>query len=166
LDFGVLSPTLVYNCYFVPALCKNVAQYLQGGTTGTFHYDRDKARKTCRRGQSCPDRTWILTPRIDAPGPEALYGHRCPEADQPGTFWYSIYKKDGPLELTSQADVTIFRKDDIPDKNRIGTKGPAKRPADADDVVTYTYTKTGAILSCDEFPAARLVQILSWKFLR
>lgn len=97
-DYGILRPKLVYNCAYVPSLCKNVQQYLGVGvTTTTLHYDRlrpadsrDDSRDQARRDTVC-DGGWIDRRRTDGlAGPGS---GRCPEADQP--YW--IYNKAGTV---------------------------------------------------------------------
>ncbi len=96
-DYGVLMPTMVYNCAYMPAICKNVKKYSGylpvAGQERTFHYDRDlnvaKARKrlTARRKAVYPD-DWIKEPG------------RCPESDQPDWTGYlnEVGTKFGPYK--------------------------------------------------------------------
>ena len=94
-DYGVLMPTMVYNCAYMPSICKNIKNYLGSlpvaGQEHTFHYDRDpqhansrKKRKDTRRDAVCPD-NWIRD--------------RCPESDQPDwTGYINDGTKFGPYK--------------------------------------------------------------------
>ncbi|KAK0721154.1 hypothetical protein B0H67DRAFT_213195 [Lasiosphaeris hirsuta] len=48
-DYGHMKPTMVYNCSYMAAICKNIENYLGGlpNTVGgvTFHSDKNKGRK-------------------------------------------------------------------------------------------------------------------------
>ncbi len=138
-----LRPTLVYNCAHVPALCNNVRNYLGSQTTARLHFDRYRpqaptgqllrSRKDERRGQSCPT-NWIDT-------------HGCPELNQPQ--WKST-------ENPFLQDAILWRnKADVPDKSRLARKND-KRDSDG-NIKEPKYIKLGAVLSCDEWPAARCV---------
>jgi hypothetical protein len=65
------QPTLIYNCGKLPAICSNVAQRNQLGTTFDLHFDKNANRKRARRNTACPTR-WKFT-------------HSCPEGNQPDT---------------------------------------------------------------------------------
>ncbi len=78
-------PTMVYNCAYMPAICKNIKKYLGSmpvaGQEHTFHYDREsgtannKKRSKARRDAVCPD-DWIKE------------SGKCPESDQPDWTGY------------------------------------------------------------------------------
>lgn len=158
-DYGILRPKLVYNCHFVPALCNNAKQYLGAGVlTRQFHYDRlrpkDKSldsRNTARRAGVCGG-PWIDTPRTDGrAGPNA---GRCPEADQPDWYYQKFHNVVGPkkpimYQSLPRADGTVEVSNnrlaeirDIPDPDNPGT-------------TKQKWYEISAVLSCDEFPAAR-----------
>ncbi|KAK3896685.1 hypothetical protein C8A05DRAFT_20393 [Staphylotrichum tortipilum] len=94
-DYGVLMPTMVYNCAYMPSICKNIKKYLGSlpvaGQEHTFHYDRApqhansrKKRKDTRRDAVCPD-NWIKG--------------RCPELYQPDwTGYINDGTKFGPYK--------------------------------------------------------------------
>ncbi|KAK2759212.1 hypothetical protein CKAH01_16719 [Colletotrichum kahawae] len=150
-DFGIHRPTLVYNCHIVPALCKNVRQYLgQDVSTATLHYDGLAARKIRRRKESCPG-SWIETPLTGRlAGPVA--GQRCPERDQPD--WR--YQNNGVAHAAVPAVMYVDPKNGETDINRLATM---KLELDkADGTLKPTYTKLDAVLSCDEWPAASWIE--------
>jgi hypothetical protein len=130
-----LRPTLVYNCAHAPSLCKTVNKYwASAGITTTLHYDANQERKAARRRQSCPD-DWVET-------------NGCPESDQPQ------WKAEGRPTLT---DVVMWHdKDGVPDVNRIADKS-TKRDRNGNEIPVYRFA--GAVMSCDEWPAARYVTI-------
>lgn len=154
-DYGVLRPKLVYNCALVPALCKNARNYL-GGTTGQFHYDafrtpakRDGAGKKkpsrvdARRGQACPS-SWIEF-------------HKCPEDDQPDWTWQSA---SGQMQPFVKAELYRY-KDGTTHKNRLAKVEEVQVMDDSTPTglrTEYKSTPYGAVLSCDEFPAASWIE--------
>ncbi|KAH0421493.1 hypothetical protein CcaCcLH18_13391 [Colletotrichum camelliae] len=146
-DFGIHRPALVYNCHIVPALCKNVRQYLgQDVSTATLHYDGLAARKIRRRKESCPG-SWIETPLTGRlAGPVA--GQRCPERDQPD--WR--YQNNGVSHAAVPAVMYVDPKNGETDINRLATMELELDKADG--TLKPTYTKLDAVLSCDEWPAA------------
>ncbi|EEY19830.1 hypothetical protein VDBG_05939 [Verticillium alfalfae VaMs.102] len=153
-DYGTLRPKLVYNCNLVPALCKNARNYLGGGTTSQFHFDafrvqkkRDagrnakKSRVDARRDESCPT-SWINN-------------GRCPEGDQPDWTW----KSGGQINPFVKAQMHV--EDGVQHRNRLA-KVEEVRVADTNEPLGYRVetqsTPYGAILSCDEFPAASWIE--------
>lgn len=162
-DYDRLRPTLVYNCKYVPALCNNVRAYL--GVTGPtasmsgLHYDSNGARVSKRRKTVCLEgENWIE---------QMTNGrNRCPEPDQPSSWKYKKCTKhdknnrclrwengDAPQETLmlqttdpTTGAVTI-------DKNQLAKKGAVKY--NQDGTSTQKYLKMGAVMSCDEWPAAR-----------
>jgi hypothetical protein len=157
----VLRPTLVYNCNNVPALCKNVRAFLGAATTATMHFDVERQRDDLRRAQSCP-RTWISTPRANG-------ANRCPEPDQPQWKWMKCLRRKATRagepkgeclqwENHGPVDAVMFQTTDSEgvttiDNNRLAEKLPPK--VDTNGNVVQKYSKLGAVLSCDEWPAAR-----------
>ncbi|KAK2736011.1 hypothetical protein FQN57_000904 [Myotisia sp. PD_48] len=132
-DFN-LRPTLVYNCAQAPSLCKTAGNYLGAGvTTATLHYDNNAIRKTARRDDSCPG-NWIDT-------------HDCPAPDQPQ------WKGKGRDHFSN---VIMWRdKNGVVDRNRIADHS-TKRLADGTEKDIYRFA--GAIMSCDEWPAASWIE--------
>ncbi|KAL2165639.1 hypothetical protein VTG60DRAFT_4072 [Thermothelomyces hinnuleus] len=56
-DFAEMTPTVVYNCKWMPTLCQNAVAYLGAGNNGPveFHYDKNGDRLKERRQHACPD---------------------------------------------------------------------------------------------------------------
>ncbi|KAL4937115.1 hypothetical protein ASPVEDRAFT_77909 [Aspergillus versicolor CBS 583.65] len=141
-DHGTMRPTLVYNCAKAPSLCKTVAKHFGGSVgTGTYHYDADYRirqgdsgqRKSVRRNDNCPS-SWI--------------DGRCPEADQPRFY----------AGARGFADALMYRgrnADREPDDNRLAEEY-TKRLADGS--VKTMHREIGAVLSCDEWPAASWIE--------
>ncbi|KAL2020526.1 hypothetical protein VTK56DRAFT_8326 [Thermocarpiscus australiensis] len=81
-DYDSSMPTIVYNCAYMPAICKNVKNYLGSlpvvGQERVFHFNRDMEakpkRKDTRRHGVCPG-DWV-------------HNGRCPEQDQPAWTGY------------------------------------------------------------------------------
>ncbi|KAK4033978.1 hypothetical protein C8A01DRAFT_19143, partial [Parachaetomium inaequale] len=95
-DYGALMPTMVYNCAYMPSICKNVEKYLGpfpvSGQEKVFHTDRDpntgiRSRPAARRHAVCPS-SWNNN-------------GRCPEQDQPAWTGYTTQEgrlhKVGPM---------------------------------------------------------------------
>jgi hypothetical protein len=135
-----MRPTLVYNCAKAASLCRTVARYF-GGTvaTGTFHYDNDYRirlgdqgqRKSTRRNANCAS-NWIDN-------------GRCPESDQPDYY-------AGRLGYISPVMFRGVNVDKDPDDNRLA-EPYTKRMADGS--TKEMHRTVPAVLSCDEWPAAR-----------
>ena len=100
--------------------------------------DRTKTRTDARRQQSCAS-DWIDTLRPDG-------SNRCPESDQPN--W-----KYGSGGVTVSNEAVMWRNQDGTEisNNRLARK-TTKRDSEGNEITQYT--TLGAILSCDEFPAA------------
>lgn len=151
-DFGATSrPKLVYNCKLVPALCKTSEKYMGVGMMqGQFHYDafryKDPNKATrvdARRDKACPG-NW-------------LNGHTCPEADQPDWTW----KAGGVINPKVKAELYTYR-DGTTHRNRLA-KVEKVWELDGDDEQAplkevYESTPYGAVVSCDEFPAASWIE--------
>ncbi len=78
LDLGMLQPTLIYNCAFMPVICQNIKTnngYLPtAGQERTYHADFEASRKDTERNAVC-------TGYVDRLLPDG--SHRCPETTQP-----------------------------------------------------------------------------------
>ncbi|KAF9885281.1 hypothetical protein FE257_013079 [Aspergillus nanangensis] len=134
-------PKLVYNCHKVPALCKTSRGSLNGGSTAVRHYDRDsfKERTASRRESSCPG-TW-------------LDSHTCPESDQPPEFWYQNGK------TVSKWEVKMWKGQDgqgDASENQLARLTGIKH--DRDGIIKEHWSKLGAKLTCDEWPAASWIE--------
>lgn len=99
----------------------------------TLHYDTQGQRGDARRKHACPD-NWIRNDRY-------------PESDQPE--WKS---EKHPI---SQPVIMWHNKAGERDENRLA-KMNNKRDRDG-NIMEPKYLKLGAILSCDEWPAAQYV---------
>ncbi|RKU44300.1 hypothetical protein DL546_004410 [Coniochaeta pulveracea] len=118
-DFGDLSPTIVYNCAYMPSICKTVNRYLGSlpgaGNERLFHMDINKPRKDARRAVSCPD-SWIKDADADGRVP------RCPETDQPQ--WTGYVSGDtsphGPYPALLSGNPPNPKKPEEPNFNRLG----------------------------------------------
>lgn len=149
-----MRPTLVYNCRNVAGLCNNVKEYLGSGvSTKTLHYDANDDRVNLRRGSVCPT-SWIDQVRLDGT-------NRCPEPSQPlWKFQKCIRRVGGECKAwedhrSGQDPVMWEDKSGVQSNNRL-----AKREVliNAKGEVTEKYTKMGAVLSCDEWPAASWIE--------
>ncbi len=123
-----MTPTVVYNCKWLPTLCLNAVAYLGAGNNGpvSFHYDRTSERATRRRDHACshgwaddhctnlvglPD--WYT----DMDGGARAYHAKQACAKDPKRYYY-----EKANEFDEDSDPKLAR--------------------------------TGAIASCDEFPTA------------
>ncbi|KAJ3493595.1 hypothetical protein NLG97_g4636 [Lecanicillium saksenae] len=148
-----LRPTLVYNCAFMPSICRNVKQFLgslpTAGSEVTFHADRSGSRKQARRMQACP-KGWANTRIAGVP--------RCPHADQPDWTGYFTDNatKNGPFR--AKIHPTISDKG-IESANRLARSWQRIRfNQDGSYEKSIEWFDYGAIMSCDEFPAATWIE--------
>ncbi len=125
----------------------------------SLHYDANGIRVAMRRNTVCPD-GWIKQIRADGT-------NQCPEPDQPKWRWKKCIQtgKDGKCNKWQNddgpQDPVMFQKLDANgvvievDNNRLAKKVDQ---VDINGVQTTKYSKLGAVLSCDEWPAARYAQ--------
>ncbi|KAJ6787084.1 hypothetical protein PWT90_10737 [Aphanocladium album] len=152
-DYGPLSATLIYNCAYMPSICKNVKAYLGSlpvaGSERTFHVDADTSRRTIRGNAVCP-RSWTSTSRAGVRNTR-----RCPESDQPQ---WTAYRADqsaatGPFDAEL---VTLPDNDRNPNFNRIGVSYIEISIDDkGQQIQEQKWTQHDVVMSCDEFPARR-----------
>ncbi len=146
----MLRPTLVYNCKNVPALCNNVGQYLPAGVnTRTLHYDSSPQRVGKRRDTICP--TGWTDNQINGQD-------RCPAANQPQ--WRYAKLESSGRTFAGPLDIEMYRgSDNIISPNRLAKKEENRKLQDDGQWITETkYYKYGAVLSCDEWPAASTIE--------
>ncbi|KAL4888743.1 hypothetical protein BDV59DRAFT_187989 [Aspergillus ambiguus] len=122
-------PTLIYNCYNLKSICKNVEEYLDDnnlvmGTGLDFHYDSLSTSTDRRRRQSCPSKTWTNVLPFPCGSDPA----------QPSVMPGNLPARVGPLPGWQNPDFKM----EIP--NLLGT-GPS-----------------GMRYTCDEFPAASWIE--------
>lgn len=149
-------PTLVYNCAYMPSICLNMkhrwGSVPDAGTAMFFHRDLDPKRTKARRDGVCPD-NWLRTRTAE--------GRPCPETDQPQWSGYlQGPTRDDTRSKVGPVDAMLSRKLDKNGNpsttlNRLATYEDV-HSVDADNVPTVerVWTEYGAVMSCEEFPAA------------
>lgn len=145
-----LRPTMVYNCAFMPTICKNIKQFAGSlpiaGSEWTFHFDPVKARANTRRGHACP-KGWVHKLKPDNTP-------RCPEPDQPDWVGYEHGNtaKHGPYRPKIHPGRDKQLKDTF---NRLAKSWQRIRfNKDGTYEKSIEWHDYGAVMSCDEFPAA------------
>lgn len=139
-----LRPTLVYNCAFMPSVCNNVKDWLGYLPTTArpvkMHLDANKPRATLRRREVCPG-GWVHVPKADG-------SLRCPQLGQPKWTGYNTDGvRFGPFEPRIHVNGVS--------RNRLAKRWQRVRfNADGTYTTTVHWQDLGAIMSCDEFPAA------------
>ncbi|KAK3296410.1 uncharacterized protein B0H64DRAFT_475218 [Chaetomium fimeti] len=131
-NFAEMTPTVFYNCKWMPTLCQNAAAYLGAGNNGPveLHYDRNAGRRKERRRHACPDR-WANVHCLNLVGLPNWY-----TTNDNGARDYPVMQKcDKEPKRYHYEKVNDFDKDGNP-----------------------KVAATGVIASCDEFPAASWVQ--------
>ncbi|BCS29274.1 uncharacterized protein APUU_70844S [Aspergillus puulaauensis] len=136
-------PKIVFNCAIVPALCNNARSKLGDGSTATMHYDADwvKVRKNARRAFPCPN-TWDTT-------------HTCPESNQPSEFWFTDKGKSN----LKKKEIKMWKGkhgDESPDNTQLAQL--TRITHDDDGKPIEQWSKVGAKLTCDEWPAASWIE--------
>ena len=146
----IFTPTLVYNCYYMPLICENVASYAKSINPGgngdlaanvLFHFDPSTVSLTSRRGRAC-----------------GCFKHDdCETAKSngksDGTKVTDIAKR-APFDTLntpmSQGDEDTILKGSNPSANqqRVGLTSVPGR----------FFGVTGVAFSCDEFPAATFIE--------
>ena len=144
------TPILVYNCYYMPLICENVASYAKGINAGgsadlaaqlVFHFDPNKSSLESRRDKAC-----------------GCFPHDgCDQAESNG-------KSDG-TKVTDIAKRAPFDTLNTPmsqaDKNTIlqGANPRANKQREAlTKVPGRFFGVDGVAFSCDEFPAATFIE--------
>ncbi|KAJ3499828.1 hypothetical protein NLG97_g9 [Lecanicillium saksenae] len=146
-----LAPTLVWNCAYMPSICKNIMQASGGrlptlASPWTYHFDPDNKRSGARRHSVCDD-------YINLNKPDGT--PNCPERDQP--LWTG-YKKDTG-ESTGPVVMEIIPGGTGVDKNRLGLSYQ-ELTFNLDGTFTEStkWKEYGAKTSCDEFPMASTIE--------
>ena len=145
------TPTLVYNCYYMPLICENVADYAKDinpagsgdlGAMQLFYYDPDNSHKNSRRSASC-----------------GCFQHdNCPSTvsngKYPGTLVTQIGNQFGmnglnpPIDLASSQTILAGPNPGVlPNTNNAA-------PRAALSTIPGRFFRQGVAFSCDEFPAA------------
>ncbi|KAM3066305.1 hypothetical protein ACMFMG_003184 [Clarireedia jacksonii] len=136
-------PTLYYNCEIMPAICKNVQDWLTANNEvlpKTFHIQTQNERNTAtRRGESCPD-TWSVT-------------HTCPELiGQPQTIYgYGRYINGNPAYSMYQFTPTLL-------ETSLVSVPPVFSPFNKEIQGTAAGDSSGLAFTCDEFPPASWIE--------
>ncbi|KAL2018130.1 hypothetical protein VTK56DRAFT_1260 [Thermocarpiscus australiensis] len=131
-NYGVLMPIIVYNCAYMPAICKNIKKHLGSLPVAD-----------ARREAVCPN-SWIRDPG------------RCPESDQPDWTGYlsKASTKFGQYKALLQ-QTTDANGNTITSHNRLAEKTIVLDNVNGQPVQRTKWTALGAIMTCDEFSAAR-----------
>ena len=148
------TPTLVYNCYYMPLICENVANFAKdinpagGGDLGAmqlFYFDPDDYHKESRRRASC-----------------GCFQHdNCPSTvsngKYPGTLVTQIGNQFGmnglnpPIDLASSQTILAGPNPGVlPNTN-------SAAPRAALSTIPGRFFGQGVAFSCDEFPAATFI---------
>ena len=141
------TPTLVYNCYYMPLICENVASYAKsinpnggGDLAGPqlFHFDPDKSSKNARREATCG----------------CFNRDGCDNAESNGKSngaKVTDIAKQAPFDTLntpiSQADINIIL---------AGFNAETRVPFPS--VPGRFLGVSGVAFSCDEFPAATFIE--------
>ena len=148
------TPTLVYNCYYMPLICENVANFAKdinpggGGDLGAmqlFYFDPDQSHKESRRKASC-----------------GCFQHdNCPSAvsngKQAGTLVTQIGNQapmnglNTPINAASQQILLAGpNPGSLPNTNNAA-------PRVALQTIPGRFFMQGVAFTCDEFPAATFI---------
>ena len=146
----VFTPTLVYNCYYMPLICENVASYAKsinpngGGDLGgpqLFHFDPKNTSKNARRSSVCG--CFIHDDCVNAVSNGKSNGAKVTDiANQPPFDTLNI-----PM---SQADMNIILAGTNPKPPKLRVPLPS--------VPGRFFGVSGVAFSCDEFPAATFIE--------
>ena len=150
-DYGPMRPTLVYNCHFMPSICKNVQNHIgylpNAGSEVTYHLDTWSQRGRQRGNAVCPS-GWTAQSRANG-------NWRCPEDDQPSWQGYSPQgQKIGPTKAVLSRKVG---ENGQPSNSHNRLAQLTKRLDTQTGAVTEVWREYGALMTCDEFPAKRYV---------
>lgn len=146
-----MRPTLVYNCAMIPSICKNAAQWLGYLPTNVgqvvMHFDPDSGRRAARNSAACPT-GWASGQRADGTP-------QCPENDQPKWSGYdSAGIKYGPFVAKIHPQGASSNR--LTNRWQVITYNSQEKRFER----TAHYDDYGAIMTCDEFPAATYVEVL------
>lgn len=143
-------PTLVYNCYNMPAICNNVAQKARP-VNGIYLYDRHEGRKIGRRGIACPS-GWIEGDGVQ---------NRCPEPNQPDVVANTYIESDDIIDeqgriFRAKALQRVQAKMEIQQDGTLSKRTLVKEMTklDSNGVAQSVDIPLGVHLTCDEFPPA------------
>ncbi|KAK0510954.1 hypothetical protein JMJ35_006506 [Cladonia borealis] len=148
------TPTLVYNCYYMPLICENVANFAKdinpggGGDLGAmqlFYFDPDQSHKESRRTASCGCFQHDDCPLAKSNGKQA------------GTLVTQIGNQapmnglNTPINAASQQILLAGSNPGVlPNTNNAAPRVPLQ-------TVPGRFFQQGVAFTCDEFPAATFI---------
>ena len=148
------TPTLVYNCYYMPLICENVANFAKdinpggGGDLGAmqlFYFDPDQSHKESRRTASCGCFKHDDCPLAKSNGKQA------------GTLVTQIGNQapmnglNTPINAASQQILLAGSNPGVlPNTNNAAPRVPLQ-------TVPGRFFQQGVAFTCDEFPAATFI---------
>ena len=148
------TPTLVYNCYWMPLICENVADYAKTinpggngdlGGVQLFHFDPDTSKSSPRRKNTC-----------------GCFNHdSCSTAISQGKRSRRLvtdFANDPPFNNLNQPMSPQNKNLILKGSNPSTKKGVLQQRVPLPNVPGRFYGMDGVAFSCDEFPAATWIE--------